>query len=62
MDRTKDVDRIQSEVDRAIANLDPVDALDFVEDLASRLVGVIEGLKDDIESADEEDEDYEGID
>lgn len=57
MDRTKDIDRLQNDVDTAIRNLDPVEALEFVEELASRLEGTIEGLRSDIEALDNNEDD-----
>lgn len=57
MDRTKDIERIEREVDNAIRNLELQDALEFVEELETVLEGKADGLRDDIKAQEEDEAD-----
>lgn len=59
---TEKMERIDRDIDYAIRELEFEEALEFCEELASRLEGKIDGLRDDIEAlkAEEEEEETAG--
>jgi hypothetical protein len=52
------MDEIMESIDRAVEPvlMSPEEALEFLQDLQSRIEGSIDGLKDDIKNAEAEDE------